>query len=229
MKGKNRTAVIAVILAALLAAGILAGTYLYSNRFDAADYVQAVVDASYKNETELYVEITGVSEEEAQEIFEENLDATMEGFESSDMPQDMQPKYRELFGELAKNISCTAGEPKEQEDGSYIVPVTVKPVTVFTDTYATFQARAQEYAQQVTDQVMDGGEMPEDARMQAEIYGIYYEVLKERTDSGMLYGGARNVDVHVTKESSRNFSIDEGDMDRLDSMLIESVHTEPEE
>lgn len=218
-----------IVLAAVLtiAAALAAvGAWLYFNRFDAGEYVQAVLDVSYKNQTGLYVEITGVSEEEASHIFEENLNATMEGFETSDMPEEQLPQYRELFSTIAREVSYTVGEPERQEDGVYAVPVKVKPVTLFPDTYATFQTRAQEYADQVTDSVMNGGAMPSDEEMQAQIYQIYYDVLKERVDSGMLYSGARDVILHVTKEGSGKFSINEEDMDRLDSVLIENVGEE---
>ena len=223
MTKKKKITLIIAILAVIIAAGASVGTYLYINRFDAGEYVQAVLDTSYKNKTEQYVEITGISQKEAEKIFEDNLDATMAGFESSEMPEEMLPKYRELFGEIAGKVSYTIGEPEKQEDGTYTVPVIVKPITLFTDTYETFQTRAQEYAQEVTDSVMNGGEMPIDEEMQNRIYQIYYDVLKERVDSGMLYGGARNITLHVTKESSRAFVIDPDDMDKLDSMLIESV------
>lgn len=233
MTKKRKIIFITVFLCVLLAVGAAVGSYLYANRFDAGEYVQAVLDTSYKNETDQYVEITGITEESAAKIFADNLDATMEGFETSDMPEEMLPKYRELFGELAKKVSYTVDKPKKQEDsgpGEYTVDVTVKPITLFTDTYETFQTRAKEYAQQVTDSVMDGGEMPTDEEMQGQIYQIYYDVLKERIDSGMLYGGARNVTLHVTKKGSREFIIDEEDMDELDSMLIESMDAgEPDE
>ena len=99
----------------------------------------------------------------------------------------------------------------------------IKPITLFSDTYETFQTRAQEYAQEVTDSVMNGEEMPADEEMQEHIYQIYYDVLKERVDSGMLYGGARNVTILVTKDAAREFTVDQEDMDKLDSILIESV------
>ena len=229
MTKKKKIILITVILAVIIAAGASAGIYLYINRFDAGEYVQAVLDTSYKNKTDQYVEITGISKEKAEKIFEDNLDATMAGFESSEMPEEMLPKYRELFAEIAGKVSYTIGEPEKQEDGTYTVPVIIKPITLFTDTYKTFQTRAQEYAQEVTDSVMNGGEMPTDEEMQGQIYQIYYDVLKERVDSGMLYGGARNAALHVTKEGSREFTIDQGDMDKLDSMLIESVDNGKEE
>ena len=129
------------------------------------------------------------------------LDLTMEGFERSDMPEEMLSRYRELFGEIAKKVSYTAGEPDRQEDGTYIVPVTVKSITLFTDTYGTFQSRAQEYAEEVTDRVTAGAQMPTEEEMQKQVYEIYYEVLKERVDSGMLYGAARDIGVRVTKRA----------------------------
>ena len=82
---KRRIILIAAVIA-VLAAAAAAGASLYMNRFDAGEYVQAVLDVSYKNKTDKYVEITGVSEKEAEKIFEDNLDATMKGFETSDMP-----------------------------------------------------------------------------------------------------------------------------------------------
>ena len=78
------------------------GVYLYVNRFDASKYVQAVLDVSYKNKTTLYQEVADVSEKEAKAVFEKNLDATMQGFDASDMPDSLKGKYRELFGEIAK-------------------------------------------------------------------------------------------------------------------------------
>ena len=223
MTKKKKTILITAISAAVLAVCGYIGIYRHVSRFDASDYVRAVLDASYKNETDLYVEITGIPEEEAAGIFDENLDLTMEGFERSDMPEEMLSRYREFFGEIAKKVSYTAGEPDRQEDGTYIVPVTVKSITLFTDTYGTFQSRAQEYAEEVTDRVTAGAKMPTEEEMQKQVYEIYYEVLKERVDSGMLYGAARDIGVRVTKEGVRNFSINEEDMEKLDSLLIESV------
>ena len=102
MTKKKKTILITAISAAVLAVCGCIGIYRHVSRFDASDYVRAVLDASYKNETDLYVEITGIPEEEAAGIFDENLDLTMEGFERSDMPEEMLSRYRELFGEIAK-------------------------------------------------------------------------------------------------------------------------------
>lgn len=222
---KKRIILIAAVIVVLVA-GAAAGAYLYMNRFDAGEYVRAVLDVSYKNKTDKYVEITGVPEEEAAQIFEDNLNATMKGFETSSMPEELLPQYRELFSELAKRVSYTVGQPVKKEAGVYEVTVKVKPVTLFPDTYGTFQEKAQEYADQVTNSVMNGAEMLGEEEMQNQIYQIYYDVLKSHVDSGMLYGEAEDVVLRVKKEGSREFTIDQDDMDKLDSMLIEDVGEE---
>ena len=50
---------------------------------DAKEYAQAVLDASYKGEFDSYMELTDSTEEEAREMYEGNVDTTMEvvGFE----------------------------------------------------------------------------------------------------------------------------------------------------
>ena len=96
MTKKKKTILITAISAAVLAVCGCIGIYRHVSRFDASDYVRAVLDASYKNETDLYVEITGIPEEEAAGIFDENLDLTMEGFRRSDMPEEMLSRYRDL-------------------------------------------------------------------------------------------------------------------------------------
>ena len=71
MTKKKKIILITGILAVIIAAGVSAGIYLYINRFDAAESVQAVLATSYKNETDKYVEIMGTSQEEAEKKLEE--------------------------------------------------------------------------------------------------------------------------------------------------------------
>ncbi len=210
----------AVLAAAFMAA---AGIYFYVNRFDPQRYVKAVLDMSYKNQAEEYLEMADISEEEAKAVFENNLDITMEEFQSAAMTEDLKEKYRELFGEIAKQVNYTVGEPEKEGDGSYLVPVKVKPVSLFEDTYEEFQTKAQEYADQVTDSVMKGEEMPSDEEMQSKVYEIYYEVLKENLDKGLLYGEAQDVTLHVGQNDSGEYEINEEDMENLDALLIAPV------
>lgn len=224
MSKKIKIILVSVVLAVVLAAA--AGIYFYVNRFDAAEYVKAVLDVTYKNESEAYMEMTGVSREEADAVFEESLDVTMEGFQSSPMAEELKPKYRELFAEIAKKVNYTVGEAEKTEDGDYAVPVKVKPITLFSDTYEEFQEKAKEYAKDVTDSVMAGEEMPSDEEMQSQVYQIYYDVLKESLDDGLLYGETVDATLHVSKNDEGDYEIDPQDLDDLDAMLIEDAKEE---
>lgn len=146
MKKKKQYGIIALVL--ILVVVIAAGYYFYINRFDAGAYVKAVLDVSYKNEIQEYVELTDTSEKEAKQIFENNLNVTMEEFDSLELPDELSGKYRELFENIAKKVNYTVGEGVKDEDGNYTVEVMVKPITLFDDTYDTFQEKAKDYAEQ---------------------------------------------------------------------------------
>ena len=104
-KGCNLKKILIGVSVGVMILASVVGVYLYVNRFDASKYVQAVLDVSYKNKTTLYQEVADVSEKEAKAVFEKNLDATMQGFDASDMPDSLKGKYRELFGEIAKKVN----------------------------------------------------------------------------------------------------------------------------
>ena len=47
--------------------------------------------------------------------------------------------------DLAKKTSYTVGEATREENGTYQVVLTVKPITLLKDTYAEFQEKAQQF------------------------------------------------------------------------------------
>ena len=71
--------------------------------------------------------------------------------------------------------------------------------------------------------------MPSDDEMQSEVYQIYYDVLREGVDSGLLYGEARNVTLHIAKNADGEYEINAEDMKALDSLLIEEEGDAQEE
>lgn len=210
---KKRIVSVVVMLGVLL---LLAGCI----SFDAAAYTQAVLDVSYKNQSERYMELTDSSREDAEAIFQENLDATMEGFKTMQLPEDLEKKYRELFENIIQQVKYTVGEAVKDEEGNFEVTVTIEPITLFDDTYEEFQIRAQEYAADITNEVMNGEEMPSDEEMKNRVYQIYYEVLKEGVDSGIKYGEPEIIVMHVNKNGKNTYEISAEDICALDERLI---------
>ena len=182
-----------------------AGIYFYMNRFDPVRYVQAVLDVSYKEKTEEYSKMTGTSRKEAEAVFEKNLDVTMEKFHSSAISEELEKKYRILFTQIVRQVNYQIGESEKQKDGSYIVELEIRPVTLFSDTYETFQSRAEEYAQSITNKVMKGMEIPSEEEMQGQVYQIYYDVLNEALQEGIrsMFPGFPPVARSQTPNSAR--------------------------
>ena len=189
-------------------------------KFDAAGYTQALLDVSYKNETDKYIELTGSSKEAAEKIFEKRMDITMEGFESLDFPDELEEKFRSLFENLTKNVKYSVGEAVEDKEGNFTVVVSIEPVTLFDDTYDEFQKQAKDYATKVANEVMNGKEMPSDKDMQNSVYELYYDILKKTVDGGIQYGEVQNITVHVNKTEGNIYEIPEDDMTAMDKAMI---------
>lgn len=188
--------------------------------FDASAYTQAVLDVSYKNETEKYIELTGASEEEAEAVFQENLDSTMEEFKTMELSEELEKNYRSLFEDIIKQVKYTVSEAVKTEEGNYTVDVTVEPITLFEDTYEEFQMKAEAYASDITNAVMSGEEMPSDEEMQADVYQLYYEILNTGAMSGMKYGEPEVVTIHINKKDDGTYEIAGEDIRALDEKLI---------
>ena len=69
---------------------------------DAKAYAKSCLDASYKGEFTEYVKLTDSTEEEAQEMYDNGIDLTMEASEilTSGVSQELQDKYIEACTNL---------------------------------------------------------------------------------------------------------------------------------
>lgn len=188
--------------------------------FDACAYMQAILDVSYKNETGDYIEITGATQEEADEIFRKNLDATMHEFNTADLSDELEESYRSLFEETVKQVKYTVGEAVKGEGDDYTVEIAVEPILLFDDTYEEFQKKAEEYAAEISNDVMNGGDMPSDDEIQDHVYQTYYDVLTERSNAGLTYGEAENITVHISRTEEGVYEIPEADLRALDQAMI---------
>lgn len=215
MNRKKR--ILAGIIMAVTVIGTLCGC---TKDFDAAGYTAAILDVSYKNKTENYIKLTGATEENAKKIFNNNLDATMKEFEGLNLPEELEAQYRQLFESLLKNVKYSVGETVETDDKNYTVDVTVEPITLFDDTYEEFQAKAKEYATQVSNDVMKGAEMPSDEEMQNQVYLIYYELLNAQLESGLKYGDSQKITMHINKNKNDIYEIKQDDITQLDEKMI---------
>lgn len=189
-------------------------------KFDTSGYTKAILDVGYKNQTEKYVELTGADKKDADKIFEDNLNLMLQEFAGYELPDELEEKYRVLFQDMMKKVKYTVSEAKEDDNKNFTVDVTVEPMLIFTETYAEFQKQSEEYARQVSNEVMNGASMPSDQEMQNHVFEIYHTILRNYLDNGMKYGNPETVTVHVIKNEKNVYHISQEDITKLDEKMM---------
>lgn len=102
--------------------------------FDAALYVQSYLDLRYKNESEAFCEVSGVSAAEAHLIYELSIAFELTNImsESEDgVSEELLEDFWKLLEEMHSKARYTVGEAKRQKDGSYTVQVTYEQMQVY--------------------------------------------------------------------------------------------------
>lgn len=103
--------------------------------FDAARYVQGVLDSTYLERYDDYIALTGVTTGQAEEEFLQGLDAEADvflqycGVESVSQPvrDELISMYREIY----QKSRYTVGEA-QKTGGGYRVEVTISPIDIFS-------------------------------------------------------------------------------------------------
>ena len=214
MKGMRQGILTLVLL--LLLAAMLAGCGGGMTAEDAKEYVQAVLDASYKGEFDSYMELTDSTEEEARSMYEGNVEATMAtvGFEEMGISEDMQADYRQLFLDLAKQAKYTLGEATEIENG-YEIEVTIEPFIGMNDL-------ENELTNILMQDLAAAAEIPTEEELNQMTMQTLYDLLSEKVASPE-YGEAQTMTVRVTADSDNVYSIPEEDTTALDSAMFPSA------
>lgn len=212
---RMRRGILALALLLSLAA-MLAGCGGGMTAEDAKEYVQAVLDASYKGEFDSYMELTDSTEEEAVSMYEGNVDATMAtvGFDEMGISEDMQEDYRQLFLDLAKQAKYSLGEATEIENG-YEIEVTIEPFIGMNDL-------ENELTNILMQDLAAAAEIPTEEELNQMTMQTLYDLLSEKVASPE-YGEAQTMTVRVTVDSDNVYSIPEEDTTALDSAMFPSA------
>ncbi len=183
---------------------------------NAKEYAQAVLDASYKGEFDSYMELTDSTEEEAREMYEGNVDTTMEvvGFEELGVSEEMQANYRQLFLDMAKQAKYSLGDVSEIENG-YEIEVTVEPFTGMSNLETELTDALMADLASVT-------EIPSEEELNEMTMQKMYDLLSEKV-ANPEYGEAQTMTLRVTADSDNVYSIPEEDTTALDSAMFPSA------
>lgn len=188
----------------LLAVSLLPGC---GQKFDPEVYVKACLDALYMGEYEAYAQQVGISEEEAQSDMEGQVDDSLESAFAGDTVTSEEDKqaYRDTMVEIY-SLAKYEVVGSEENDGDYIVTLSVQPSNIFEDLETGF-------TEMVTEKVSDG------SFEESKTIAYLNEYLKQRIAENE-YGEAVEIQVNVTGDENRVYTIPEEDLTSIEDALF---------
>ena len=198
----------------LVAAAVMLLTACKMSPEEVGTYAQSILDASYKADFDEYTEQTDSTKEEAENLYENNIDQmmTIAGYDSAGLSDELLDNYRQLFKDMLALAEYEVGEVTEEEDGSFTVAVTAKPLT-------GLEAEVTEAVQAELAGITDVSQIPGEDEINQMVFQKMYEGLQSRMESP-TYGEPQQVDLHVAADSDNVYSVAESDLTALDQILF---------
>lgn len=164
--------------------------------FDVSDYMKALLDASFKNDTELLEEYTD-DPQEIEEIKSGFSKGVEEELKNSDLPEDVQQECKELMLDIIKNAKYTVGESEETEDG-YKIPIDVEPISgIFDDLEVPVKEDCEAYWGSIKEDLYNGSVTRAD--IEDNVYKIFFDNVRENMEN-ISYKDAQTITVELTED-----------------------------
>lgn len=230
----KKRSILAPLVAGTVLAGMLCGCgSINLNLGNEADrmknYVQGYLDLTYKGQAnEDYLKEMDLTEEEAQERYEQGIQVEVEFFQNAigvfDYPtEEITQKLTEMYKEIYSHSDYTVVSSNKMDSGNYVVEVTVCPIDVMTQvTSDDFQAIFEEVlAQQgVTSQEQLDAMSEEDYQKADELYARRVLELLEEKMGNIGNGEEESFTVQITDDGDL-WTPSQDDFDAIDLAMID--------
>lgn len=197
--------------------GLLAGCSLLN--FDASGYIKACLDANTHGEFAEYAKITGVSEEEAEQQYNDLLDQQVSYLSSYNLSEEKASAFRDLYVSIYKNFKYEVGDAVKNEDNSYSVPVTTYKLQIFKD----IMKEGETYITDYVNQAIEAGKTPTEDEIYTAVTDYMFDSLSSNLNA-LEYAEPVNTTVMVTPEkldSRTVYSVSQTDLQGLLESLID--------
>lgn len=212
MKVIRRTA--AVLLAAAIAVMSVAGC---GASFDASAYLKAILDNSYKHDSTALVEQKLGTKEEAEEIYRQGIDNNLAQLGEMVLNDEVKAELESIFEQIYAKADYTVGEAEKQKDNSYVVTVTYRPMTLFTEIETAFDAVLDEKSTEIAEEIMNGAEYSDEELEQLAV-DLYLDVCKEAL-ADVQYGDEKSMVVRI-ELNDKTYTPNETDIENLEYALL---------
>lgn len=193
----------------LLVCALVGLTACGVNDFDAAGYVEAYMDAVYKQKYESYAKFTEQTEAEAEagivKIEKEDLASSYADMDLTDEDLD---GYYQVINKVYNKVKYEVKEAKETEDKNYTVTIEIEPM----DTFTTFGSNLDE---KLAEEYADVTEVPS----YQEILEFTSNYLLECSEN-VTYGEPVTIEVDVTHDDDNVYSISDDDLQVIETALM---------
>lgn len=201
-----------------LVAALLAGVMVFSlaacggkeEDFDAKGYVEGVLDATYHGEYAAHAEDIGESEEDIKkELEDNNIQVAKDALAQSGLTatDDEIAAYVAMIEDGYKKITWTVKDAVKDDNDNFTVDVEITPVGLLDNLQTIFTNKLQEA---VANGVDESGYM-----------AVFNEAVQESINQAQTYD-PQTVTLNVTYEENSDgdhvYSINESDMEKLDSI-----------
>lgn len=189
-KGKISAAKILFLLFCILTAGLLGGCSADKN---VRTYLQALLDASYKDDPGAFVEMKLGDEDAAHALYEQGIDTGISVFCSRLGVSDAyQGDFRQIYMDMLGKVRYTVDQAEKQSDGSYIVTVSYEKMNIFQPALALHE----ENVAAMMDEWANAPEFPAEEDMIAAVYNEFRTSM-ETVLAGVQYDEAASMTVRI--------------------------------
>lgn len=197
------------LMAAAVAVVMCMGLAACGKDFDATGYTKSVLDANYHGEYEDYAKFRDLSEKEAKAEIEDGMDAQVDSaFAGQSISDESKEKYKTAVIGIMKLSKYKVKEAKEQDDGSYIVPVEIEPVDAFSTANDVIEKITKKYSKKGKD---------------LSDQNVLVDILVDALNRGIkknTYGEAVTVEVKVAQDGEKAYGIGEDEVSALESAMF---------
>lgn len=189
---------------------------------DASAYLKAYLDVVFKNDYNAYVNYKIGTVEEAEELYEEELDPESFndifgelGFSDVDAAERMS-----LLKQILASFRYSVGEAKKQSDGSYIVTVSYEKMNVYAPAADAYAKKAKSMITGWNRAGEAGEDVPSFESMSGQLIEAYTECLREAY-ANATYEKAQNATIRL-KVVNQSYEINEEDAAKFGFAIADS-------
>ena len=209
---------IALALVCVLVIGVLSGC---GSKFDAKAYMEAMLDASYKNDPTKFVDMKIGTKEEAAALYEKGIDAEMDAFLSElSISEELEGEFREMFKNMLSQVKYTVDSAEEQDKETWVVNITYEKMLIFAPVMEEYETAITEMITDWTTAATAGEETPSEDEMMEQMIAKLKDCM-ENNLTGVEYAEPATTTVKVELVDNV-WTPNQSDIENLEMLLFDT-------